>query len=135
MKPFIRFGELYELRILDCVDNPQYPPFTMFGYFDSKHLDDMAKAALRWTPKAAGVYVTMNPVNPDLLARAANRVIRAGRDTKSTSDGDIVARRRLTIDFDPDRPAGISATDEEKVFASQVASVDSETMGKRGFGG
>ncbi len=121
MKPFIRFGELYELRILDCVDNPQYPPFTMFGYFDSKHLDDMAKAALRWTPKAAGVYVTMNPVNPDLLARAANRVIRAGRDTKSTSDGDIVARRRLTIDFDPDRPAGISATDEEKVFASQVA--------------
>ena len=31
-----------------------------------------------------------------------------------------MARRRLTIDFDPDRPAGISATDEEKVLASRL---------------
>ena len=121
LKPFVLPGEVYELRILDCVDNPQYPPFTMFGYFDSDHLNDLAEAALDWTPKAVGVYVTMNPVVPDLLARANNRLIRATRGTKSTSDGDIVARRRLTIDFDPDRPAGISATDAEKVLASQVA--------------
>ena len=119
LRPFIRPGEVHELRILDCVDNPQYPPFTMFGYFDSDHLEDLAKAALAWTTKATGVYVTMNPLNPDLMARAANRVIRS-RGTKSTSDGDIVARRRLTIDFDPERPAGISATDEEKVLASQL---------------
>ena len=32
-----------------------------------------------------------------------------------------MARRRLVLDFDPERPAGISATDEEKVLASQVA--------------
>jgi hypothetical protein len=93
----------------------------MFGYFDSDHLEDLAGAALLWTPKAMGVYVTMNPVNPDLLGRAANRIIRATKSTKSTSDADIVGRRRLTLDFDPERPAGVSATDEEKVLASQVA--------------
>jgi hypothetical protein len=90
LKPFVRPGEVYELRILDCVENPKYGKFTMFGYYDSDHLVDLAKAALAWTQNAAGVYVTMNPVNPDLLARAANRVIKAGKDTKSTSDGDIV---------------------------------------------
>ena len=61
LKPFVLDGEVYELRILDCVDNPQYPPFTMVGYFDSDHLDDLAKAALQWTPKAVGVYVTLEP--------------------------------------------------------------------------
>ena len=120
LKPFVQPGEVYELRILECVDNPKYPPFTMFGYFDSDHLDHLANAALLWTSKAEGVYVTLNPVVPDLLARAANRIIIAGKDTKSTSDDEIVARRRLTIDFDPERPAGISATDEEKVLASRL---------------
>ena len=118
-----RTGEVRQsrLRILDCVDNPKYPPFTMFGYFDADHLDDLADAALLWTPKAVGVYVTLNPVNPDLLARTANRIIRATKSTKSTSDGDIVARRRLTLDFDQSDGRQNLSTDEEKVLASRVA--------------
>jgi hypothetical protein len=92
----------------------------MTGYFDADHLDELAQEAARLTPFAVGVYVTMNPVLPDLLARAANRVVRAGRAAKATSDDEILHRRRLTIDLDPERPAGISATDAEKDLAHDL---------------
>ena len=44
LKPFIHPGAVHELRILDCVDNPKYPPFIMFGYFDSGHMGELAEA-------------------------------------------------------------------------------------------
>ena len=47
-----------------------------------------------------------------MLARAANRIRKADKGG-TTSDGDIVARHWLLIDCDPQRPAGISATDAE----------------------
>jgi hypothetical protein len=61
------------------------------------------------------VYVTINPVLPDLLARAANRIERKAAFT--TADHDIVRRCRLLLDFDAARPAGISSTDEEHAAA------------------
>ncbi len=38
-------GDIVELRILNCVDDPTYPPFTVSGYFDHHHLDELA-----WIP-------------------------------------------------------------------------------------
>ena len=50
-------------------------PAPMFGYFDNDHRLDMAKSAAQLSNDGAGgAYFTLNPVNPDLLARAANRV-------------------------------------------------------------
>ena len=57
-------GSVVEFRALNCVDNPKYPPFTVAGWFDHDHLDELAKAAMEWTGKAEGCYVTINPVNP-----------------------------------------------------------------------
>ncbi|MGE5446512.1 MAG: hypothetical protein ACM3SR_18260 [Ignavibacteriales bacterium] len=54
-------------------------------------------------------------MNPQLLARANNRVERYAKWT--TSDADILQRRWLGIDVDPIRPAGISSTDEEHELA------------------
>jgi hypothetical protein len=106
-----------ELRILNCVDNLKYPPFTVAGYFGYDHLDDLARAAMAWTRKAEGCYVTINPVNPALLARANNRVVK--RLKLTTTDADIVRRVGLVFDADPGRPAGISATDSEKALAHE----------------
>jgi hypothetical protein len=114
-----------ELRILNVVDNPRYPAFTLSGYFDHDHLDDLARTAFEWTPKAEGCYVTINPVSLDLLARAANRVIKKPKHT--TTDGEIVRRIALVFDADPKRPAGVSATNEEKLLAHQrIVSLMSE---------
>jgi hypothetical protein len=108
-------GMVVELRILGVVDDPRYPAFTMSGYFDSDHLDELAREALKWTGKAEGCYVTINPVVPDLLARAANRVVKRAKHT--TTDAEIARRVGLVFDADPKRPAGVSATDTEKALA------------------
>jgi hypothetical protein len=108
-------GMVIELRMLGVVDNSKYPSFTMAGYFDHDHLEELARVAMEWSPRAEGVYVTINPVSPDLLARAANRVVKRPKST--TSDTEIVRRIGLVLDTDPCRPAGISATKEEVKLA------------------
>jgi len=58
-------GQVYELR---CPKAGKYK--VVSGYFDD--VDRMAAAALDWSGKAEAVYLTLNPVNPALLARASN---------------------------------------------------------------
>jgi len=61
------------------------------------------------------IYFTLNPVNPDLLARAANRLKYSVSTT--TKDNDILSDRWLPIDIDPVRPKDVSSTDEELKLA------------------
>jgi hypothetical protein len=79
------------------------------GYFDDH--SRLAQDASSLSGKVSGVYVTLNPVRPDLLARAVNRVVSYAKNT--TSDADILLRRWLAVDFDAVRAAGISSTDAE----------------------
>jgi hypothetical protein len=60
---------------------------------------------------ATGIYITHNPVDPDLLARANNRIQHKAKQT--TTDSDIVGLAHLTLDFDPMRKSGIPSTDIE----------------------
>ncbi len=92
---------------------------TVSGYFDGEHSDAFIAACVEYSGQAEGVYATINPVHPDLLARAANRVRPWAKHT--TSDADILRRRWLPLDFDPVRPAGISATDAEHAAAVALA--------------
>ncbi len=104
-------GDVHELRCLNT------PKGTVSGNFSD--LGKMAEAAARWSGKAESVYLTLNPINPDLLARADNRCKEYARST--TADVDIVRRDWLLIDFDPVRPAGISSTDAEHEAALERA--------------
>ena len=102
-------GQVIELRALDAVTSSWRRPHTVAGYFDDPARLVAAAAALQ----ARGVYVTLNPVQPLLLARAHNRVKDLGAGEGATGDADIVARRWLPVDCDPGLPAGISASDAE----------------------
>jgi hypothetical protein len=64
-------------------------------------------------------YVTLNPVDPRLLARSLNRLTRCEKG-RGTSDADIVAIRWLFTDVDAVRPDGISSTDDELAAALAV---------------
>jgi len=101
-------GEVYELRCPKTSNDG-----TVSGYFDD--LETLAYHAEYWSGVAPSVYLTLNPVKRDLLARAANRIQRRARET--TADHEVTHRRRLLLDFDPVRPAGISSTDDEHVAA------------------
>jgi len=83
---------------------------TLSGYY-ADHAE-MAADLATLDGKHPGIYTTLNPVNPALLARAENRT--KSRAQITTSDNDIAQRIHLLIDADPVRPAGISSTDEEK---------------------
>lgn len=98
--------QVIELRALN-VPRGYGRPVTCAGWFDD--MDALAEHAARLDARGApGVYVTLNPCNQALLARACNRVIDAPSAT--TTDRDIIRRAWLPIDFDPVRPAGISSS-------------------------
>src|SRR5437016_2425214 len=101
----MRPGDVHELRAVKVG-----PHRTVSGYFDSP--EKLLAAALeldRLRPPA--IYLTLNPCNPALLARANNRLKFNAEIT--TGDADILLRRFARIDFDPKRPSGISSTDYE----------------------
>jgi hypothetical protein len=104
-------GDVHESRMPDTRKGPLRLFGVASGYFDDP--DAFVAATSRISgADAVAVYVTLNPVNPALLARAANR-IRDGKPT-TTGDADILRRRNALLDFDPVRPADIGATDEER---------------------
>lgn len=124
-----RPGEVYELRAL--TKGRGNAPIVTSGYFDD--LDAMAEAAIGLSGKADGIYCTINPTNPALLARApANRVRQAGNGD-TTSDRDVVARRHLLIDVDPVRPAGISSDDAEHQASLDLAQRIAEDLSAIGW--
>jgi hypothetical protein len=99
----MELSTLSELRVLGTHQG------VVSGYFNDP--ETLIDAAARWSGSGLGVYITLNPVNPDLLARAANRMKSFAKHT--TSEQDILRLRHLLIDFDPVRRSGISSTDEE----------------------
>jgi hypothetical protein len=101
-------GAVGELRVLGA---PRCG--TVSGYFDNPAA--FVAEALRWDGRAKGVYLTLNPVQPSLLARSANHATEGARRT--TSDDLVLRRRWLLIDCDAVRPSGISSTAQEHAAA------------------
>lgn len=106
----------------------------VYGYFDNAEAFGRAADALE-AAKAPGIYFTLNPVNPDLLARAENRLKAADQKSSSTTDQDIVCIRWLPIDLDPVRPSGISSSDDELKAALVLRDKILESLRKDGLRG
>jgi hypothetical protein len=109
-------GDGVELRILNA---GKYG--TISGYYDD--FDKLARDLEKLDDEAAkegweGIYLTLNPVHPDLLARARNHTKRRVKHT--ASDKDILCYRWLPLDFDAVRVSGISSTEREHERALTV---------------
>jgi hypothetical protein len=111
-------NQIVELRALK-VRRGSGRPHTEAGFFDYEHLEEMAKAALQITTDARGTYFTLNPLNPDLLARRCNRIDWA-EEGELTKDKDVLRRRWLLIDADPIRDSHVSSAEEEKARAKDT---------------
>jgi hypothetical protein len=111
-------GKPFETRLLKC-KRGNARPFTVAGYWDDVHAaaEALHDADQEYEPSAT--YITLNRIDPALLARAKNRLAEYLEPT--TSDNNIVRRPRLLLDFDPVRPSGISSTDEELGLAIAAA--------------
>ena len=106
-------GDIIELRI------PKAGRYkTISGYFSAAGV--LADSVVGLADEDfAGYYFIINRLNPDLLARSANKYTKYAKET--TSDADILRRLWLPIDLDPIRPAGISSNEEEHNAALQKA--------------
>lgn len=110
----VRSGNVHEVRI----PNPRDRRLgVVSGYFNDDEAFVEAVAGISGED-AEGVYMSLNPVIPALLSRAANRLERNAKTL--TGDADILRYRNLLIDIDPVRPAGISATEDERQAALEI---------------
>src|SRR5215212_7227154 len=116
-QPITQPGDVHEVRVLDTrKTGPNRFYGVRAGYFDNEN-DFVAAVARISALDAGGVYATLNPLNPALLARAANRLVLT---RTAAADADVLWIRRFLVDVDPVRPAGISATEEERQHAIAV---------------
>lgn len=115
-------GDVREVRILNTKKG------TISGYFDDA--EKLSEAILPYVGKY-DIYVSLNPVNSDLLARAENRLKEYAK--QSTLDKDIDRIEFILIDIDPTRPSGISATDAEHEAAGEMAQKISDFLVESGF--
>ena len=104
-------GDMVELRALDVGGK------TIAGYFDDH--TKLVEAAAKQSGQATGVYVTLNQINSDLLARSANRLTVSPKNL--TQDIDVVRRCYLPVDVDAVRAKGISSTNAEHEAAIAAA--------------
>lgn len=111
LKLLVQPGAVFEIRALK-VKQEYGRPAQFSGYYDYEHISKAAEDVVGLGEAPGGVYVTLNPVKPAVMARRACRIERA--DTgETTSDHEVESRTTLLIDSDPDRPSGICATDAE----------------------
>jgi hypothetical protein len=103
------------------------------GYFDDKAKASQEITRLTEKNDCKAVYVTLNPCDPALLARANNRMRLCGAKDATTSDKDITLLTNLLIDVDAVRPSGVSSSDDEHEAAIQFVRQIAEDLRKEGW--
>ena len=101
------------------------------GYFDFDHWPDLAAHACRLSAEGAAVYITLNPVDPQLLSRYNNRMESWAQGT--TTDPQVRRRRWLLVDVDPVRPSNTSSTESQLAAASSKAAAIEEYLQGEGW--
>lgn len=101
---------------------------TISGYFNN--VDDLYKSIKRYDGKY-NIFFTLNPIVQDVASRSVNRLKEWAKNT--TTDKEIARRDWILIDLDPERPAGISSTDEELAHAESLAKKVESFLTEQGF--
>lgn len=145
-KIMVQPGQVVEVRCIGVLEQGWHRPQNFSGFFryewdddanehdeQHQHTQALHKETARLSRKSKGVYLTINPVHPDLLARA-NNVIRAAQESGTTSDADILKRTWILIDLDPERRTNISSTEAEHDAALARMDDVKRFLMERGFG-
>lgn len=127
---FHQSGHLLEMRVMGKWMKDGIPIKSMFsGIYDddgkTAFIRDVQRLDKKVPSEITNIYITMNPVSNEQFSQVTNARNRLyGKkdiigNEKSTNDDMIVDRRWLLLDFDPSRPQGTNATNDEKLIAWQ----------------
>lgn len=110
--------DLFEVRIFEGKTSQSSKWSNFSGYFNSTEqlFTELDHLHLQ---RYKAVCITLNSINPALIARSANKLKIA---ESTTSDRDVICRKWLFIDLDPKRPSDVSSSDEERRNACCLAS-------------
>lgn len=117
-------GAVFEIRMLG----------DRKGQIDSGYFNSPSEAATALCAAQGwhqGVYITPNPLSPDLLARSANRIKEWARYT--TDDTHVTKRAWLLVDIDAKRLTGISSSEDEHQRALKLAHTIAGVLSLYGF--
>ena len=103
-------GELFEVRIMGGRN-------TISGYF--KDADTLIEAFKTVNLRNTNTYITLNRPKEALYSRQQSNRLLAVKNT--TSDKEIEVIEWLFVDLDPERPTGISSTNEELKQSMELA--------------
>ena len=98
-------GELFEIRIIPA--NKKQKPSV--GYF--KSVDVLLRELKKQQLKGTNVYITLQKIKDACYSREQRDCFVMGAST--TSDNDVEGYNWLMIDLDPERPSGVSSSEEE----------------------
>ena len=123
IQTLISVDQVFEVRALGVARAYGNGTDVVSGFFqyDGQNAAEIAGKILKIN-NATGIYFTLNPVNPELLALGFNRLT-IPQTGRTTSDRDIIKRKFLPIDIDPVRKSGTSATDSQVQLAQKKARV------------
>lgn len=97
-------GELFEVRIIPA--NKKKPSV---GYF--RDAETLIRELNKQQLKGTNVYITLQAIKEACYSREQRDCFIVGAST--TSDHDVEGYNWLMIDLDPERPSGVSSSDEE----------------------
>ncbi len=115
LRTWFQPGEVFEIRVLEALTKQwNSREHTEAGYFDYEHIEEIPRQ-LSNLLAYKGIYVTVNPLNPAVLGRAANRF----KHDKliGAKDEEVAHRRWLLIDCDAKRVSGVPSSEEEHAHA------------------
>lgn len=119
-------GDVYECRILLKGSAKIYT-----GYYDDFRQLAHDIVAYDRNQDTLAIYISLNPVKNELLARGANALRVASKD--STKDHEVSRRRFLLVDIDPNRAADISSSEEEKRNSLELAHKIKNFLAEQGW--
>ncbi len=133
------FDQLIEIRLwqrptlegMDRIDPAKKDEIPLRGFFDN--LDAAVQEIKRYDEddKTVGVFVVLNQIDPDSIEKRKIKIDNKIGKGLSTRDQDIRRRRWLPLDFDPERPAGTMATDQEKQAAKKAQAIINDILIKQ----
>lgn len=98
-------GELFEVRCLEANGRKVYS-----GYFKSP--ESLIDQLCRLNSAESNIYITLGKVKEDCYSREQReKFVMNAKNT--TNDNDVVGYKWLFIDVDPQRPAGVSSSEEQ----------------------
>jgi hypothetical protein len=119
-------NDIVELRAF-----PKGKNIVVAGYFDAEHMAALMEHAFQLNKAGALCYITMNPIDPQLLGRYRNRI--EDRKVSTAVDKDVIRRRWLLLDFDPKRPKDTAATDAQLEAAHESCRACEEHLASLGW--